>query len=51
MVPRDPEDPDSPKIPAVDESLCTGCGACEFLCPVRPISAIHVDGYYNHHKD
>ena len=51
MVPRDPEDPDSIKIPAVDESLCTGCGACEFLCPVRPISAIHVEGYSIHHKD
>lgn len=23
---------------------CIGCGACENLCPVRPVSAIHVEG-------
>jgi len=25
-------------------AYCIGCGACENLCPVRPVSAIHVEG-------
>ena len=36
------------RIPAIAEEVCTGCGACEYLCPVRPISAITVNGRYNH---
>lgn len=48
MVPMNPEDPDSLKIPAVDESKCIGCGACEYVCPVRPRSAISVEGYEVH---
>ncbi len=51
MVRKDPDDPDSLRIPAVDESRCIGCGACENLCPSRPISAIHVDGRSVHIKD
>lgn len=51
MVSKDPENPDSPKIPAVNEARCIGCGACENLCPVRPISAIHVNGLSVHIKD
>ena len=35
-------------FPVVDKTKCTGCGACEYLCPVRPFSAIHVEGYENH---
>ncbi|MBQ9310023.1 MAG: 4Fe-4S dicluster domain-containing protein [Bacteroidales bacterium] len=35
-------------IPAVNEQICIGCGACENLCPVRPISAITVNGRHNH---
>ena len=35
-------------IPTVAEEVCTGCGACEHLCPVRPISAITVNGKYQH---
>ncbi|MBP5566564.1 MAG: 4Fe-4S dicluster domain-containing protein [Bacteroidales bacterium] len=35
-------------IPTVDESRCIGCGACENLCPSRPISAITVNGHHNH---
>ncbi len=38
------------RIPSVEEEKCIGCGACENLCPSRPISAITVDGYQIHHK-
>jgi ferredoxin len=31
-------------IPEIDPDLCIGCGACEFICPVRPHKAIVVDG-------
>ena len=31
-------------FPVVAEEICTGCGACEHLCPVRPVSAITVNG-------
>ena len=34
--------------PVVDESRCIGCGACENLCPARPVSAITVNGRHNH---
>ena len=50
MVKKDPNDPKSVRIPSVDESKCIGCGACENLCPSRPISAITVDGFQIHHK-
>ena len=36
------------KIPAVSEDICIGCGACENLCPSRPISAITVNGRSTH---
>ena len=48
MVLSDPSDPQSKKIPAVNEELCIGCGACENLCPSRPVSAIHVEGHEVH---
>ena len=38
------------RVPSVEEEKCIGCGACENLCPSRPISAITVDGYQIHHK-
>lgn len=31
------------KVPRVQVSLCTGCGACEYYCPARP-KAIYVEG-------
>ena len=37
------------KIPVIDTTLCIGCGACEHLCPARPLSAIHVEGNVSHH--
>lgn len=38
------------RIPAVVEDRCIGCGACENLCPSRPISAITVDGISIHRQ-
>ncbi len=38
-------------VPAVNESRCIGCGACENLCPSRPFSAIYVEGNIVHHKE
>ena len=49
MVPSDPDDESSPLVPAVNETRCIGCGACENLCPARPFSAIHVEGHEVHH--
>ena len=37
------------KVPAVAEVHCIGCGACENLCPSRPVSAITVRGNAIHH--
>ncbi len=48
MVPSDPDDPRSLQIPVVDEERCIGCGACENLCPARPLSAIYVEGHEVH---
>ena len=48
MVPSVPGDNSSLKIPAVNEELCIGCGACEYLCPSRPLSAIYVEGHQIH---
>ncbi len=50
MVRKYPDNPRSVRVPSVDESKCIGCGACENLCPARPVSAITVDGYQIHHK-
>lgn len=36
------------EVPVVDETLCIGCGACENLCPVRPVSAVRVNGRDKH---
>ena len=36
------------KVPSVDTERCIGCGACEYVCPVRPISAIHIVGHEVH---
>ena len=48
MVSTDPNDDLAPQVPAVNETLCIGCGACEYVCPVRPLSAIHVEGHEVH---
>lgn len=49
MIPLENGNPDSPKVPAVNTERCIGCGACENLCPVRPFSAIYVEGHEKHH--
>ncbi|MBR6445862.1 MAG: 4Fe-4S binding protein [Prevotella sp.] len=50
MVPIDPENEESAYVPAVNESRCIGCGACENLCPARPFSAIYVEGHEVHRE-
>lgn len=40
--------PGAAKIPMVDAERCLGCGACEYVCPSRPFSAIFVDGIEVH---
>lgn len=44
MIPKRGDDTGKLFIPAVNESKCIGCGACEYLCPARPLSAIIVEG-------
>jgi formate hydrogenlyase subunit 6/NADH:ubiquinone oxidoreductase subunit I len=49
LVPVDPNDRRSLKIPVVNDALCIGCGACENLCPARPLAAMRVEGNVSHH--
>ena len=37
-------------VPHVHSDVCIGCGACEFICPVRPHKAIVVQGVKTHKK-
>lgn len=48
MVPADPQDETGILIPSINTERCIGCGACENLCPARPMSAIFVEGYKQH---
>ncbi len=48
MILQDENNPKSPKIPIIDTERCIGCGACEYVCPSRPFSAIYVDGIEVH---
>ena len=48
MVPLDENDEESPMVPAINENACIGCGACEYVCPSRPFSAIYVEGHEVH---
>ncbi len=32
-------------FPVVDKDACIGCGACEHVCPARPMPAIFVKGF------
>jgi ferredoxin len=31
-------------IPETDQSICVGCGGCEYVCPAIPFKAIFVEG-------
>ncbi len=44
MVPKRDDATGRLLIPAINESRCIGCGACEYVCPARPLSAIVVEG-------
>lgn len=50
MVPLNNDEESLLMIPAVNESRCIGCGACENLCPSRPFSAIYVEGHEVHRE-
>ena len=50
MLPLDENDEESPMVPAINENACIGCGACEYVCPARPFSAICVEGHEVHKK-
>lgn len=50
MVPVDEDDEESAYVPAVNEEACIGCGACEYVCPARPFSAIMVEGHEVHRE-
>ena len=50
MVPLDADNEESPMVPAINETACIGCGACEYVCPSRPFSAIYVEGHEVHKK-
>ena len=50
MVMLDENDEESPMVPAINENACIGCGACEYVCPSRPFSAIYVEGHEVHRK-
>lgn len=48
MIPSKSPDGKEIKIPVIDTEFCIGCGACEYLCPSRPFSAIYVEGHKIH---
>lgn len=44
----DEKNPKGPKVPVVDRLKCIGCGACEHLCPSRPLPGMTVEGHEKH---
>lgn len=50
MIPSEADNEESVKIPMVDPEKCIGCGACEYVCPSRPFSAIYVEGHRRHRE-
>lgn len=49
LIAVDPDNDKSLKRPVLDNALCIGCGACEYYCPARPLSAFYVEGNERHH--
>ncbi len=43
-------DVDGAKIPVVDPIACVGCGACEHVCPARPMPAMTVKPLERHRE-
>lgn len=39
-----------PVVPIINVERCIGCGACEYVCPSRPHSAIYVEGHEQHRE-
>lgn len=50
MVPYGSDRKKGLRIPSIDTAKCLGCGACEYLCPARPLGAIYVEGHEVHHE-
>ena len=50
LVNTDKENPDATPVPVIDTERCIGCGACEYVCPARPFSAMYVEGNEKHRK-
>ena len=48
MVRKEPDSDNWLRIPTVNENRCIGCGACENVCPARPLAAIHIEGFETH---
>ena len=44
------EGPNGVQIPVVDADKCIGCGACEHVCPARPLPALTVKAYERHRE-
>ncbi len=50
MIRKKDADNKAPRIPMIDVERCLGCGACEYVCPARPFSAIFVEGIEEHRE-
>lgn len=37
-------------IPEIDQTICVGCGGCEYVCPAIPYKAIYVEGLQSQNR-